>query len=201
MHIGEISEDRILLKHTTEWLTEKGVSKQQFARQHLLPSLEKSQLEIEEPLSADSYQNWFESRRKMISSMLSGKSAIPLAWKWAWIYALPKPYQQECLKELMALTGSFYLPLPSGTNDRVPTPSSLACLTREFSDVIASSKPAQDGMLDVRDEREELREYAAGLLDLVEKGVQELLNIQKGTGLLAPRVLQRMLNERLGNED
>lgn len=200
MQARDISEDQIILHYTNEWMTDKGVSKQRFARDYLVPALARAELVMEEPSKAESYELWFDSRRKMISKMLSCTGNIPLAWKWVWVKCLPNPYQKYCRQDLLALNGSFYLPLPEGNKDRRPMASKLAELTREFGEVMAASKPAQDGMLDMRDEVEDLREYAGQLLDLIEKASLELLHIQTGTGVMGRRQLLAMLNQRIGTE-
>lgn len=200
MHERDVTEDQILLRHTTDWMTDKGISKQRFAEMHLLPVLRDTKLVTEEPGTGDSYDLWFGSRRKMITAMLNSKQNIPLAWKWSWVTCLPDPYQKRCRQELMALNNSFYLPLPAASNTRMPTASRLADIHREFAEMVAVSKPAQDGMLDTRDEVTELKEYAGQILDLIERAAQELVNIQTGTGVMSRRQLMAMLSSRLGAE-
>lgn len=198
MQTRETSEDQIILNATREWMADKGVSLQAFARDRLLPALGRADLVQEEPGQAENYELWFDSRRKMITRVIKGSGYMPLAWKWVWVNCLPEPYQKRCRQELMALNNSFYLPLPAGNSERRPMASTLADLTREFSEVMAASKPAQDGMLDARDEVEDLREYAGQLLDLVEKAAQELVNIQTGTGVMGRRQLLALLSQRVG---
>lgn len=197
---SDITEDQILLARTLEWMTDKGVAKQKFAEAYLLPALRRAELVSEEPSQAADYEQWFASRRKMIGAMLNNNQNIPLSWKWPWVSCLPEPYQSRCRQDLMALNGSFYLPLPSTSEVRMPTVSRLSELHREFSEVIAASRPAHDGMLDARDEVGDLREYAGQLLDLVERATQELMNIQIGTGVISPRQMMAMLNDRLGSK-
>jgi hypothetical protein len=197
---GQVSEDQILLSHTNNWLTDKGVSKQRFAEAFLLPALRKADLVIEEPSLAESYELWFQSRKKMVTAMLNNKQNVPLSWKWAWIGCMPEPYQSDCRQDLMALNNSFYLPLPNNNGERIPMVSKLHELHKEFGELVAASRPAHDGMLDSRDEVGELREYAGQLLDLIEKAAAELVNIQVGTGVIPRRQLLAMLNDRLQND-
>lgn len=197
---GQVSEDQILLLHTNNWLTDKGISKQRFTESSLLPSLRNAELVTEEPSLAESYDLWFQSRKKMVTAMLNNKQNIPLSWKWAWIGCMAEPYQTQCRQELMALNNSFYLPLPKNNGARIPMVSKLHELHQEFGELVAASRPAQDGMLDLRDETGELREYAGQLLDLIEKASAELVNIQVGTGVIPRRQLIAMLNDRLQNE-
>lgn len=196
---GQVSEDQILLRHTTNWLTDKGISKQRFVESSLLPALRDAELVMEEPSASESYELWFQSRKKMVAAMLNNKQNIPLSWKWPWVGCMAEPYQTQCRQELMALNNSFYLPLPKNSAERLPTVSSLHELHREFAELVAASRPAQDGMLDMRDQVEDLREYAGQLLDLIEKAASELVNVQVGTGVIARRQLISMLNSRLQN--
>jgi len=197
---SQTSEDQILLAHTASWLSERGVSKQRFVEQYLLPSLREAELVTEEPSIADDYELWFQSRKKMVTAMLNCKQNIPLSWKWPWVVCMPEPYQYRCRQELMALNNSLYLPLPKGGDIRMPTVSTLSRLHKEFADVVAASRPAHDGMLDQRDEAAELEDYADQLLDLIESAAAELVNIQMGTGIIPRREMIALLNERLKHD-
>lgn len=182
------TEDLIIINHTRRWFSESSWDKTRFAKEKVLPALVSDGLYDPEPVLADDFQKWQDNRRRVIVKVIDGTGVFPFKWKWVWINCLPLEYRESCLRDLLALHGTLYIPLPETTDSRMPAESRIYNLTKEFSDVQMASRPAQDGSYDVRDDINETQYLADQLLELIEAAHCELRRIEMGTGIVPTRI-------------
>lgn len=183
------TEDQVIIAYTNEVLLNSKLSLDKFASDRLVPALEADGvIEKSNILDADQYTHWRSKNCMQFHRVMRGTLKFPLSWKWSWIGVLPEPYQSNCRRELLALAGVLDVPVPSfGLNCAGSAQSHLPSLMKEFSEMVAASAPAHDGMLDDADALDLVRRYAHEILDVVEAGERELKAIEKGTGLVLDR--------------
>lgn len=187
------TEDQIILTYTNRFLSETKWTKNSFIQKKLIPALVAAGFYKPEPSVVDEYESWVSTHRRYLSNIFTGRVNFPLAWKWVWLSCLPDPYRGSCKKDLHALTGSMFIPMPPVSDVRAPAASRLSDLMREFSEVVRDSRPAQDGALSPEDSPAEAQLYADQLADLLEACFDELLAIQQGTGVMPRRQVMALM--------
>jgi len=187
------AEDEIILRHTRRLFAETTWTQNRFINDRLLSEMARAGFIDPEPTDVDAFEKWSGNNRRNIINVFTGKTNFPLRWKWVWVNCLPDSHKIPCKKELQALTGSLYVPMPAYTSYRMPSASLLPDLIREFSEVMRDSSPAQDGYLSPEDSLESVQLYADQIADLLEASMRELINIQQGTGIMPARQVMAIM--------
>lgn len=183
------TEDQVIIAYTNEVILNSRLSLDKFASDHLVPALEADGvIEKSNILDAEQYSHWRSKNCMQFHRVMRGTTKFPLSWKWSWIGVLPEPYRTNCRRELLAIAGVLDIPIPSfGLNCAGSAKSHLPSIMQEFSEMVAASSPAHDGVLDAEDKLELVRRYAHEILDIVEAGERELQAIERGTGVTVDR--------------
>jgi len=185
-----MTEDKIIIDHTSRLLQDTPWSIERFAIELLTPRLEALELSDETNITkADEYQRWKTAKGVQVGRILRATMNFPMSWKWAWVDSLPEPYHSECRKDLLALAGVLDVPVPNikSTKCGCATKSNLAEMMREFADVVASSSPAQDGVYDANDNKADTQKYTDEIIDVIEVLHRELFAVFQGTGCMSKR--------------
>lgn len=183
------TEDQVIIAYTNEAILNSRLSLDKFASDHLVPALEADGvIEKSNILDAEQYAHWRSKNCMQFHRVMRGTTKFPLSWKWSWVGALPEPHKTQCRRELLAIAGVLDVPIPSfALNCAGSALSHLPRIMHEFSEMVAASSPAHDGVLDGRDNAELVKRYGNELLDIKEAIVRELQALEIGTGVVFDR--------------
>lgn len=194
------TEDQVIIEHTRRWFENSRESIESFSTTLLIPALEDAGLaEVDHDSvenSVEAFKKWRRAASMRVGRIIRGQKPFPLAWKWFWIGCLPHDYQIEVRRELIAMAGSFYVPLPKiglapGADPVAAVEAVKATLHRvsqEFGELQAHSQPAHDGRYDVNDDPLEVDRMMKEAGDLVEALLGEMTALAQGTGRPMPRL-------------
>lgn len=196
------TECEVIIKATLDWFTNSSESIESFSTIHLIPALERlgmmdvNREEVER--NTDNYMRWRRSVSMKVGRIIRGDQPFPLAWKWPWVNLLPKAYQVEVRRELMAMAGSLYVPVPrfSGDDDLARAASQLHRISQEFGEFLQYSQPAHNGAYDQNVCPAQADRMMKEAVDLVEVVLSEVAAVSRGTGRPLPRL--RMLAFEIG---
>lgn len=183
------TEDQVIIAYTNEVILNSRLSLDKFASDYLVPALEADGvIEKSNILDAEQYAHWRSKNCMQFHRVMRGTTKFPLSWKWSWIGVLPEPYQTNCRRELLAIAGVLDIPIPSfGLDCAGGAKSHLPSIMQEFSEMVAASSPAHDGVLDGRDKAELAKRYGNELIDIQEAIEKELQALKIGTGVAFDR--------------
>lgn len=177
------NEQSILLSFSKKWFDTSNMTQTKFS-ETLYEKLSVDGLVALAPSDVSEYAKWQNTASKRVSRILEGEQPLPLAWKHYWLACLPENIKQLALSQMMANTGYMLVPLPK--TPKIITKDSAAKIhdiSREFSDVIARSKPAMDGVYDDRDDLGELQLLQDELAELIAACLRESTVIERSTGV------------------
>ena len=196
------TECDVIIKATLDWFANSRESIESFSTIHLVPALERlNMMELnreEVERNTDNYLRWRRSVSMKVGRIIRGDQPFPLAWKWAWISLLPEQYQVEVRRELMAMAGSLYVPIPrfSVADDQPRAKSQLHRLSQEFGELLQFAQPAHNGHYDINDNPAQVDRMMKEAVDLVEVVLSEVAAVSRGTGRPLPRM--RMVAIEMG---
>lgn len=198
------TEDQVVIEHTRRWFENSRESIESFSTTLLIPALEDAGLaEVDHDSvenSVEAFKRWRRAASMRVGRIIRGQKPFPLAWKWAWISCLPREYQVEVRRELMAMAGSLYVPIPRIGLAQGVDPAAVAAklhrVSQEFGDLQAHSRPAHDGRYDANDDPLEVDRMMKEGADLIEAVLGELAALAQGTGRPMPRM--RMIAIEMG---
>ncbi len=189
------TEDQAIIAATRDWFENSRESIESFSTTLLIPALEDAGLaEVDHDSvesSAEAYTRWRRAASMKVGRIIRGTQPFPLAWKWIWIGCLPQEYQLELRRELMAMAGSLYVPIPRfvAVGD---TPSraqaQLHRLSQEFGELLQFAQPAHNGRYDLNDDPRAVDRMMKEAIDLVEVVLSEVAAASRGTGRPLPRM-------------
>jgi len=188
------TECDVIIKATLDWFTNSRESIESFSTIHLIPALERQgmmELNREEvERNTDNYLRWRRSVSMKVGRIIRGDQPFPLAWKWPWISLLPEQYQVEVRRELMAMAGSLYVPVPrfSAVDDLARVQSQLHRISQEFGELLQYAQPAHNGGYDRNDCPAQVDRMMKEAVDLVEVLLSEVAAVSRGTGRPLPRM-------------
>ena len=183
------TEDKIIIEHTRNWFADSSWSIERFAVERLVPMLEQAGLiQTEDTQTADEFINWRKKKAVQVGRVMKGTTQFPLAWKWFWLGCLPDSHKKACEHDLMAVAGKMNVALPHASEKTLNgTQAHIQDVIQEFSEFIASSKPAHDGRYDQNDNPEEVIRFIDEALDVVSALIREVAFIEQGTGCKGKR--------------
>lgn len=188
------TECSVIIKATLDWFTNSSESIESFSTIHLIPALERQgMMEVnreEVESSTDNYMRWRRSVSMRVGRIIRGDQPFPMAWKWVWINLLPEQYQLEVRRELMAMAGSLYVPVPRFTavgDQPSRAKAHLHRLSQEFGEFLQHCQPAHNGYYDINDCPAQVDRMLKEAADLVEAVLSEAMALSRGTGRQLPR--------------
>ncbi len=196
------TECDVIIKATLDWFTNSRESIESFSTIHLIPALERQgMMEVnreEVERNTENYMRWRRSVSMKVGRIIRGDQPFPLAWKWVWISLLPEQHQTEARRELMAMAGSLYVPIPRFTavNEQPRAKSQLHRLSQEFGELLQFSQPAHNGGYDQNDCPAQVDRMMKEAVDLVEVVLSEVAAVSLGTGRPLPRF--KMISIEMG---
>lgn len=180
---GTFNEQSILLELTKQWFESSNMTQTKFA-ENLHEKLSVDGLVATAPTNMAEYTTWHNSALKRVSRILENEQPFPLSWKYYWLACLPKEIEHAALSQMMANAGYMLIPLPTTANmEAKGSAAKIHEISREFSDVIARSKPAMDGVYDDRDDLGELQLLQDELAELTAACHRESTAIERSTGV------------------
>jgi len=189
------TEDQVIIDHTRRWFESSTYSIESFATTLLIPALEDAGMaEIDRDSvesNVEAYTRWRRAASMRVGRIIRGQQPFPLAWKWIWIGCLPESHQVEIRRELVAMAGSLFVPIPRMTSCPAGQPATVANLHRvslELGELLQSSKPAHDGRYDLNDDPLQVDRMIKEAVDLVEVTLAEVAAACAGTGRTMPRM-------------
>lgn len=196
------TECDVIIKATLDWFANSRESIESFSTIHLIPALERQGMvevdrdEVER--STDNYMRWRRNVSMKVGRIIRGDQPFPLAWKWVWVNLLPEKHQVEARRELMAMAGSLYVPVPrfSAAEDLSRSASQLHRISQEFGEFLQYSQPAHNGHYDINDCPAQVDRMMKEAVDLVEAVLSEVAAVSRGTGRPLPRM--RMIAIEMG---
>lgn len=199
------TEDRLIIDITRRWFENSRESIESFSTTHLIPALEDAGMaEVDHDAvesSAAAYTRWRRAASMKVGRIIRCTQPFPLSWKWIWIGCLPQDYQLELRRELMAMAGSLYVPIPSFV-DASDQPSradaQLHRLSQEFGELLQYAQPAHNGRYDLNDDPRAVDRMMKEAIDLVEVVLSEVAAVSRGTGRPLPRM--KMIAIEMGGE-
>ena len=183
------TEDQVIIEHTKDWFAESSWSIEKFAAERLVPQLEMAGIMQPENIqTGDQLDSWRKKKAVHVGRVLKRAVPFPLSWKWFWLSCLPESTRDACEGDLMALSGKLNVSLPHiHVRPQTGSAAHIDRVMREFSEFIASSRPAQDGRYDQSDSPEEANQFIDEALDVVAVLIHEVAAIQAGTGCRGQR--------------
>ena len=183
------TEDQVIIEHTRNWFSDSSWSIEKFATELLVPMLEAANImQPEDIKTADQLISWRKKKAVHVGRVLKFAVPFPLSWKWFWLRCLPEGVRDACESDLMALSGKLNVSLPLiHHHTQTASEAHIDRVMREFSEFIASSKPAQDGRYDQSDNPEEADLLIDEALDVIAVLIREVVAIQAGTGCRGQR--------------
>jgi hypothetical protein len=187
------AEDQAIIAATRDWFENSRESIESFATTLLIPALEDAGMADVDHDSVESsaaaYTRWRRAASMKVGRIIRGTQPFPLSWKWVWIGCLPPVYQLEVKRELMAMAGSLYVPIPSFGAGEQPTraQAQLHRLAKEFGELIEHAKPSHNGYYDLNDDPRQVDRMMKEAVDLVEVVLSEVAALSRGTGRPLPR--------------
>lgn len=188
-----LTEDKVIIRHTRQWLETSQWSIETFATTLLIPALEDAGMAKVDRDSVESsaaaYTRWRRAESMKVGRIIRGSQPFPLAWKWVWVSCLPADVQREATRELVAMAGSLYVPIPKfcAMNPH-STRSRLDRMSQEFGELLQYAAPAHNGRYDANDCPVSIDRMMKEGVDLIEAVTAELVAICKGTGRQLPRI-------------
>ncbi|MCL9783640.1 hypothetical protein M9194_19635 [Vibrio sp. S4M6] len=175
----------VVIHHVDAYLESSYTKRDTFVKELLIPKLISRQL-VKEPDDTTGYQRWLSSKCKSIERILTGETTIRADWAFPIVSSLPQEYKQKAMIEICGFLGSYYIPIapakpPYQENKEVQ--AKLSELSKEFSDVLMTSKPAMDGVYSSKDNSVEVQQYANELLEVAAAAIAEIGRVYQGTGI------------------
>lgn len=182
---GTFNEQEILISLSKEWFESSNMNHAKFSEK-LYEKLSLDDLVASAPSSVSEYTKWQNTAHKRVSRILDNEQPFPLSWKHYWLACLPEDVKQIALSQMMANAGYMLVALPTTPNIKVKdSAAKIHVISREFSDVIARSKPAMDGVYDDRDDLGELQLLQDELAQLITACIRESTVIECSTGVVS----------------
>ncbi|GAA0752832.1 hypothetical protein [Sphingomonas trueperi] len=188
------TEDQAIIAATRDWFENSRESIESFSTTLLIPALEDAGLaEVDRDSvesSANAYTRWRRAASMKVGRIIRGTQPFPLAWKWVWVACLPQHYQLEIRRELMAMAGSLYVPIPSfvaAGDEPTRAQAQLHRLAKEFGELLEHAKPGHNGYYDLNDDPRLVDRMMKEAVDLVEVVLCEVAAVSRGTGRPLPR--------------
>lgn len=178
-----MTEDKIILAVTSDYIKNSTDTQRTFAEHRLCPQLLQLGLRVPDETDPDAYVKQVANMQRQYSRIMTGDKLIPLSWKWAWIYALPEPYQSRCIQELNSIIPSV-TPSAHGSS----TTSDLARYCIESGEAIAAlTIIAADGVYDAHDNINDVKNALNELYDARDHAQSIISQIEKATGVRVAR--------------
>lgn len=197
------TEDQAIIAATRDWFENSRESIESFSTTLLIPALEDAGMaEVDHDSvesSAAAYTRWRRASSMKVGRIIRGTQPFPLSWKWVWIGCLPQEYQLELRRELMAMAGSLYVPIPSfvaASDQPSRAKAQLHRLSQEFGELLQYAQPAHNGRYDLNDDPRAVDRMMKEAIDLVEVVLSEVAAVSRGTGRPLPRM--RMIAIEMG---
>lgn len=177
-------EDQIIMDVTRDYLQHSNDTQRTFAETKLYPLLEEDGCILARtPRTIDDYSKRIANMQNQFTRVMNETLLFPLAWKWAWIHALPDPYQSRCIQEINSLIPSV---TPSAHGES--TASDLAQFCIESGEAIAAlSIIAADGAYDGHDKVEDVQNALNQMYDVRDHAKANIAEIEKATGVRVVR--------------
>lgn len=189
------TEDQAIIAATRDWFENSRESIESFSTTLLIPALEDAGMaEVDHDSvesSAAAYTRWRRAASMKVGRIIRGTQPFPLSWKWVWIGCLPQEYQLELRRELMAMAGSLYVPIPSfvaASDQPSRAKAQLHRLSQEFGELLQYAQPAHNGRYDLNDDPHAVDRMMKEAIDLVEVVLSEVAAVSRGTGRPLPRM-------------
>lgn len=197
------TEDQVIIEATRRWFENSRESIESFSTALLIPALEDAGMADVDRDSVESsaaaYTRWRRAASMKVGRIIRGTQPFPLAWKWVWIGCLPQEYQRELRRELMAMAGSLYVPIPCFAQPGdCPTraQAQLHRISEEFGELLQHARPAHNGHYDLNDDPALVDRMMKEAVDLVEVVLSEVAAASRATGRPLPRM--RMIAIEMG---
>ena len=188
------TEDQVIIDCTRSWFENSRESIESFSTTRLIPALEDAGMTDVDHDSVESsaaaYTRWRRAASMKVGRIIRGDQPFPLPWKWVWIGCLPQEYQLEIRRELMAMAGSLYVPVPNFVNagaEPARATAQLHRLAKEFGELLEHAKPGHNGYYDLNDDPRAVDRMMKEAVDLVEVVLSEVAAMSRGTGRPLPR--------------
>lgn len=177
-------EDKIIMDVTRDYLQHSNDTQRTFAETKLYPLLEEDGCILARtPRTIDDYSKRIANMQNQFTRVMNETLLFPLAWKWAWIHALPDPYQARCIQEINSLIPSV-TPSAHGSS----TTSDLARYCIESGEAIAAlTIIAADGVYDAHDNVNDVKNALNELYDARDHAQSIISQIEKATGVRVAR--------------
>ena len=176
----------VVIKATLQMFSETGSSIAVFATEKLIPALEIQGL-IDmgsEGVRVDEYMRWRSRCIKRAQRILAMETPMPADWIITWISVLPASYKNKCSQKIAAMQGLQWVRLPRYNRVKVESvDAEIDTITMKFSEVLASSSPAHDGVYDNSDDKGALKQLQNRLTEMAAYIRREIINIEMATGI------------------
>lgn len=193
----DTTEKSILCDTTNEWFDTSSMNQDQFAVNLGELLGECGLLDVPQQNDGTAYLKWEGSIKKRISRIFKGETPFPLEWRFAWLSLLPAELKAQAQAKTLAFMGLMPVPLPAsiGGERSVSAKANLVLITHLFSQLIARSGPAHDGVYDDKDCKFELQVLSDQYMSIITQCTREVSAIES-VGV-QPRVLQIFANSPL----
>lgn len=174
-----MTEDKIILDVTREYLQNETETAATFAVNKLFPELDRAGIQLAKSANTaeDVYKN-LANAKVLIGRVFNGTKHFPLNWKWSWVSCLPSPYQERCIHELNSLTMTT---VPSVKGE--PVMADLGLLSKEFGEAVLAVTPLMaDGIYDHNDDPKDVKKALNELYDLRDATQAQIDTIESATG-------------------
>lgn len=188
------TEDQLIIAATRRWFENSRESIESFSTTLLIPALEDAGMAEVDRESVESnvaaYTRWRRAASMRVGRVIRGDQPFPLAWKWFWVGCLPSEYQLELRRDLMAMAGSLYVPIPhfADASNMVRARAHLDRISQEFGELLQNARPAHNGHYDINDDPRLIDRMMKEAVDLVEVVLSEVAAASRATGRPLPRM-------------
>ncbi|EMB2742747.1 hypothetical protein U8016_004241 [Vibrio parahaemolyticus] len=176
---------QMVISHVDNYLSETNTKREAFVKERLLPRLVHLGL-VEEPSDADSQLRWINTTSRRLARYLSGENEIKADWVLPILSSLPQAYLTHSMNDICGAFGSYYTPITllDTTISNRAIKSQLSNISHEFGNVLQTSQPVMDGIIDDNDTDEDLQLYVDKLFSLIAAGMAELGHVAKARGIV-----------------
>lgn len=176
---------QMVIKHVALYLDETNTKREAFVKERLLARFTSLGL-VEEPSDADAHLRWINTTSRKLSRYLSGENEIKADLVLPILSSLPEDYLTHAMNDICGAFGSYYTPITL-LNTKVSNraiKSQLSNISHEFGNVLQTSQPVMDGIIDEHDTDTDLQLYVDQLYSLIAAGMAELGHVAKARGIV-----------------